>query len=171
MRNCLGTASCKICLEEKSVEHFHFRNDSQKYRSECKECWAKSRMTHYYDNHTTHKERAKKKRSHRPAELLLTHAKSSAKTRGLDFNLELSDILIPEICPYLGIPLTNIQGMGYIYSNMSVDRIDSSKGYIKGNIQIISRKANSMKNDATEQELLTFAQSILRKHHGSSSSN
>lgn len=49
----------------------------------------------------------------------------------------------------------------YEYSP-SIDRIDNSKGYIKGNVWIISMKANAMKNSANFKELHTFCKNILR---------
>lgn len=93
---------------------------------------------------------------------LLNFAEKRAKIKGLEFNLESSDIVIPEYCPYLKIPLTKIRGAGYTnWSNASIDRIDNSKGYTKDNIQVISRQANQMKAHATKEQLLVFAKSIL----------
>src|SRR3990167_4010742 len=81
--------------------------------------------------------------------LLLSNARRSAKNRSLEINIGLEDIVIPAICPYLQIPLTGIHGQGIVDSNASIDRIDNSKGYIKGNIQIISHLANQMKSCAS----------------------
>lgn len=83
---------------------------------------------------------------------LLQLAKNRAKHLKLDFDLDISDINIPEECPVLKVPFK----FKTKYA-MSLDRIDPSKGYVKNNVQIISRKANLMKQDATQQELRNFA--------------
>ncbi len=98
---------------------------------------------------------------------LLIAIKSRSKRLGIPCNLDLEDIVIPEYCPYLGIKLTRISGKGRVWSNASVDRILPEEGYVKGNIEIISMKANTMKLNATKEELLMFAKTILDKydHH------
>ena len=88
-------------------------------------------------------------------------AKDRALKYNMDFNIEESDIIIPEICPILEVPLEFGTKGNYEYSP-SIDRIDNSKGYIKGNIQIISKKANSMKNSASLEELRKFCKNVLR---------
>lgn len=76
----------------------------------------------------------------------------------------MNDIKIPKYCPYLEVSITNIRSKGKTDTNASVDRIDNTKGYIKGNIQVISEKANRMKNNASIEELITFSLNILHKH-------
>lgn len=93
--------------------------------------------------------------------ILLNHAKRRAFEKGFEFNLTLDDIIIPKICPILEVPLILGTKGDYMYTP-SIDRIDNSKGYIKGNIQIISMKANTMKNAATPEELQNFCKNILR---------
>lgn len=95
---------------------------------------------------------------------ILCSSRRTAKRKSLEWDLTKEDIIIPEICPYLKIKLTKTQGKGYIGSNASIDRIDSSKGYVKGNIQVISRKANTMKSNASKEELIIFANSVLELH-------
>ncbi len=91
---------------------------------------------------------------------LLQQAKSRAKRKGLLFNLDLNDIIVPLVCPILDVPFIIGTKDEYEYTH-SLDRIDNSLGYIKGNVQVISKKANSMKNSATPKELLSFANYIL----------
>lgn len=93
---------------------------------------------------------------------LLKQAKYRAKKNNLDFEIELEDIVIPKICPILNIPLFSSKGHSGPNSP-SIDRIDSSKGYIKGNVQVISHKANTIKSNATLQELLDFAIWVMSK--------
>jgi len=98
---------------------------------------------------------------------MLTFAKIRARTKGIEFSITDEDIVIPDTCPYLGCKLTTIQGQGIIDSNVSLDRIDNNKGYIPGNVRVISNLANRMKLYATEEQLLAFAKGVLAVHGNS----
>lgn len=99
------------------------------------------------------------------ARRLYIQAKKRSQKDGADFDIDLTDIVIPEVCPYLGLPLTNTLGQGKQQLNPSIDRIDNSKGYVKGNIMVISHMANSMKRDATLEQLIAFAKGVLSLHN------
>ena len=57
--------------------------------------------------------------------------------------------------------MTLIAGKGAVYSNVSIDRIDNNKGYIKGNTQLVCRSANAMKLNMNQEELERFIESII----------
>ena len=99
-----------------------------------------------------------------PEKRMLLSAKHRAKKLNILFDISEEDIIIPELCPYLNIPLSNIRGEGRKKTNLSLDRIDSSKGYVKGNVQVISDLANRMKQNASVEELLMFAKGIQKIH-------
>lgn len=83
-------------------------------------------------------------------------AKKRAKDKGWEFTLTEADVCIPELCPLLGIPL--FRGLKVSCDNSpTLDRIDSGKGYVSGNVWVISKKANTIKSDATLQELETLS--------------
>jgi hypothetical protein len=71
---------------------------------------------------------------------------------GLEFTIAVEDIVVPTHCPALGIEMSR-GTMDERSTSPSLDRIDNSKGYVQGNIHVISQKANRMKNDATLMEL------------------
>lgn len=83
---------------------------------------------------------------------ILHNALARAKRHGLAFNIDLSDIVIPVVCPVLGIPL--VRGIGKIhYGSPSLDRVRPRLGYVKGNVRVISHRANTLKRDSTLAEM------------------
>ena len=87
-------------------------------------------------------------------------AKYRAKKFGMKFDIELTDINIPDFCPILDLKLDKrtFKNSNRKPSDNSpaLDRINSSLGYVKKNIEVISYRANSIKNDGTiiEHELI-----------------
>lgn len=84
---------------------------------------------------------------------ILGKARMRAKNKGLEFNITKEDLLpLPTHCPVLGFELKFGTGPRLPNSG-SIDRIDNTKGYVKGNIRVISWRANTLKNDASLEEL------------------
>lgn len=84
--------------------------------------------------------------------------KHRAIKKNFEFNITVADLDWPTHCPILEVPLT---WDGDRWDSPSIDRVDSSKGYVKGNVRIISTLANAMKAHATNEQLATFAKNIM----------
>lgn len=89
-----------------------------------------------------------KKKQKDPVKFLLVHVKAVAKKKCIEFNIESTDFVMPEYCPVLGIKITPWAG-GLLPGSPSFDRINPRKGYVKGNVKIISLRANRLKSDCT----------------------
>jgi hypothetical protein len=64
----------------------------------------------------------------------------------------------PKVCPVFGVELDwKVKVNGGQNNSPSLDRIDSTKGYVKGNVMIMSKLANSMKQNATTEQLNQFS--------------
>lgn len=98
-----------------------------------------------------------------PVKNILSSAKKRAKIKGLEFDLCEDDISIPEVCPVLNIPIKTNIGKGNYPDSISLDRLDPDKGYVKGNVCVISNRANILKRDATLEELQSLV-NYLRAH-------
>lgn len=138
--------------------------DPEKNR-ECKKRWAEAnpeyKLLYYQDNKEKIINRVKDWREYNKEACVLRNLKHKAKKLGLPFNLTLEDIQNPGICPVTGITMER-GPVKEFKTSPSVDRIIPSLGYIKGNVQIISNKANTMKSDATPEELRMFAKWVLK---------
>jgi hypothetical protein len=73
-----------------------------------------------------------------------------AQSKGLEFNLTPEDIVVPPLCPVFGVAF---EFGSHGPNRPSVDRIDNSKGYVRGNVCVICARANQIKSDASISEL------------------
>lgn len=79
-------------------------------------------------------------------------AKKRAQKAKMEFNIDVSDVVIPDRCPVLGIMLSVGDGRHTDFSP-SLDRRNNELGYIKGNVAVISMRANRLKADAHFEEI------------------
>lgn len=84
------------------------------------------------------------------------YAAQKAKDRGVAFDLELSDIIIPTHCPVFGFELKHGERR-FCDTSPSIDRLIPALGYTKGNIMVVSWKANRLKNNAALEDLQKLA--------------
>ena len=135
----MNTKVCTICNTTKDATKDYYRIGKY-YLNYCRSCYNEKQIA----------------RRHKatPEERLFRNVKGSSKRKGLDFDLSLEDIVIPDVCPILGIPFNlEVGGQGGDVNGPSVDRINSHKGYTKDNVWVISKKANMCKSDLTLEQL------------------
>lgn len=150
----------------RSIHIGETRLKSKKWRKEHPTEYAKLKKKHYLKHrkhyleykkqyYLKHREKMREKGRKRAANIptrLYDHIRVRAKKMGVPINISIEDIIVPKFCPVLGIKLK--VGHGHCSSNSpTVDRIDNKKGYVKGNIIVVSHKANTIKNNATIEEL------------------
>jgi hypothetical protein len=122
---------CRLCKNEHPLTHFYKKKSAKDgLQSYCKDC---TRASNYSDGKW------------------LTDIRRRARKEGLKFDLTREDFVIPEKCPALGIPI--VRGHENMEHWPSIDRIIPERGYVKGNVRVISARANTIKRDATLSEL------------------
>lgn len=160
---------CDVCKEYKLKSYFpsdKYKKNTIGIKRPCKACRSKQhdlerrlsvmafdtdQEIYEHDRHYGSINKIKKQ--------LINLARNRAKTKGLEFSITIDDISIPKMCPLLEIPIK--PGIGkHSHNSPSIDRIDSNKGYTKGNVRVISYKANAMKQDASKEELFRFFKNL-----------
>lgn len=89
------------------------------------------------------------KDANRISRLAVYSARDRARRMGLAFDLDFKKLLIPDMCPVLGIKLND----GSFDGKPTLDRLVPDQGYTMANTRIISMKANVLKGDATIEQL------------------
>ena len=131
-------------------EYFNQKAKERYYKN--KERRLARRSEYYAENRQDILDKQRQHRRDNPAKEMLMYANSRAKENGLPFDITIEDIVIPEVCPVLGIPLF-INGGKPTNNSPSLDKIIPEKGYVRGNIRVISFRANNLKNNATIEEV------------------
>lgn len=126
---------CSGCNIEKDRDEYPTRKNPKYVLWRCKKCVQKYRKDWWQAQSWQNR--------------MFHTVRDRAKAKGLEFSITKEDLVIPEVCPVFGTKFDK--------SNRdtapSLDRIDSTKGYTRDNIQVISWKANRLKNNATLEEL------------------
>lgn len=141
---------CIHCKEDKLIKDF--RKGSKRT---CRKCHYAIQKSNFHRHPCRTKKRKRQyvldEKINRREQCIMRMLKRRAKVKLINFNLEISDIRIPKVCPVLGIELS-FTNNHHNDSSPSVDRLIPALGYVKGNIQIISNRANRLKNNGTIEE-------------------
>jgi hypothetical protein len=84
---------------------------------------------------------------------LWQQARHRAARLGVSFSIVPEDVVVPARCPVFGIYLRPAEKGGSRDHSPSLDRIRPEKGYVPGNVIVISYKANTMKNNGDLVEM------------------
>jgi len=167
----LGEQMCSSCKLHKPLSDFYsngcFSDGTKKYRSKCKHCVLEFAKEQHPVNYSS----KCKKRSLTPKNFIssiLYHA--TQRKQHLGFNIDifyLVDLYNKQQgkCAISGVEMTYISGSGRVLTNISIDRIDSSLGYIQGNVQFVCDVVNRMKSDLPIGQLYQWCSTILENHH------
>jgi hypothetical protein len=88
---------------------------------------------------------------------LWQNAKARARKYGVPFTISPDDVVVPSHCPLLGVEIKVSPGR-FSPSSPSLDRIVPDKGYVPGNVMVISFRANTIKSDAEPDEVVSHSE-------------
>jgi hypothetical protein len=163
LRLVLDKKTCSRCKEEKLLSEFSLNNSAKdRLQYKCRACDINYQTQRRAENLDGDREYSRTYQRNRRLDfeyrlqMLINSSKQRAKLNNREHNINVKDIKaiypVDSCCPIFGIKL-KFNGAGFRDSSPSIDRIDSTKGYARDNIQIISWKANRIKGAASLQDL------------------
>ena len=161
--------SCSKCKLTKDIFNFHWKSSYYKgkikdrIQAECAECREEQRHAKYSATpemflkraYQMIKQESARKKYRKKVTITFEEFMEAWAAQKKKYGL---------ICPISDQEMTHKQGLGNLESNISIDRIDSSKDYIKGNIQFICRRVNTMKHNETLDSLIFWSRAIVACH-------
>lgn len=141
---------CRVCREDKPLKSFRRNAKAQDgCNSICKDCQSTiDTKRHEARRNASRPEDLKDRFELKVKRYLLALSRRRARESGIEHTISVNDITIPETCPILGLPLEAYRG-GFNRNSYSLDRVDNAKGYVPGNIRVISWRANVLKSSLT----------------------
>lgn len=130
---------CKICGETKPLDQYHrARQNVKGVDSRCKTCKSVAEAERYRDDWFRYQINLKR---------------SECRKKGLPFDLDKEYLqgIWTDGCPVFGVPFVRFDKTHD--QSPALDRVDPTKGYVKGNVCYISARANRIKYNATVEEL------------------
>lgn len=172
---------CKECQSKASKEyrlsHLEAVNDvNREYRRSNKERVNERNRESYRRNKTIRRATQKKYEtkmlefgreninSRYSKRRLAEAAKTRAKRYNVPFSITADDFDIPELCPVLGVKLERAK-VKMTRNSVSLDRIIPELGYVPGNIIVVCMRANSIKQDASPDEIIRVGTFFKRIEH------
>jgi hypothetical protein len=148
---------CKRCKVEKPLNETGRCQGCDDY---CKNYYINNRDKEIARAQRTLKKKSRKEQNiykkklnrQNPLSNILQQAKRRAKLKNVPFDITADDIEVPEYCPVLGIKLA-VNKNHAKDNSLSIDRIIPELGYVKDNVAIISFKANTIKSNASIEDL------------------
>lgn len=161
-----GKLLCHCCGEYKNVSEFspnggaNFVRNNR--RSMCKEC-----TTQRQRNHLINLENDTKLKKCLNSRLLGAKDRAKAHSIPLDITLDyLLDLWKEQngLCALSGIKMTYELKAGRTPTNLSLDKIDREKGYVKGNVQLVCMACNQIKSDLSDKDMYYFCKKIVEHY-------
>jgi len=158
----MNDKKCIKCQEVKSLEEFYKSSHIGSRQGSCKMCANAIARKRRKDDPETMRNLDRKWRESYLEAVICKTAKCRAKKAGIPFDIRPSDIVIPETCPVLEVPLSSSVGV-LAQNSPSLDRIIPELGYVNGNIMVISHLANVMKNNTTWEQCVLLGRYAARQ--------
>ena len=164
---------CTCCKVEKDTSEFHKSKDKKfGVNNVCKICAKIISKKYYSKNSKQIKQRVScysqsyiPKHS-REIDSRLKNLCTKAKSRTKEFTLIDQDLLDlwekqNGQCAYTKLPMLATSNQ---FNTVSLDRVDSSKGYVVGNVQLVCAAINKMKQEYTEELFVLMSHLVTQNN-------